>query len=55
MYVFINAQVEVVPPPFLSRMVSRAQMGRRGGGKMPRKLRSNPATKHKAIKLRTPA
>ena len=63
MKIMIYAQVEVVLPVFLSRMLSRGQMGdaRKPGEKgatVPRPQRSNPKTKHQAIKLRkesTPA
>jgi very-short-patch-repair endonuclease len=51
-------QHEVVSPPFSSCAFCRVQMGEHGGGKMPRSQRSDPKTKHNAIKLRkelTPA
>lgn len=61
MNIFIYAQAEVIPPPFLSRMVSRGTNGERPAGgvgeegaTMPRTKRSNPKTKHQSIKLRTP-
>jgi len=59
MNIFIYAQVEVFLPPFSDRCSSRdTNGGGYEGASMPRKPRSNPKTKHRAINLRkvsTPA
>jgi very-short-patch-repair endonuclease len=57
MNILIDAQVEIVPPPFLSRMLLRGTNGGRPkagreGDNVPRPIRSNPHTKHRAIELR---
>lgn len=65
MNTFVDAQLELIPPPFSARRSSRGANGGHPaesvgevGANVPRKPRSNPRTKHQAIKLRkesTPA
>jgi very-short-patch-repair endonuclease len=53
MNIFVDIQSKIFPPLFLSRCFSRETNGRGWEGAiMPRPLRSNPHTKHKAIQLR---
>lgn len=52
MNIFVDARIEMVPPHFCPAVLRGAQMGEARRGQVPRSIRSNPHTIHRAIQLR---